>query len=61
MEKVPPHKHNRTDSPGIDFTDLIIMAEAAIADPTGGAIVDVQARAAIVLILAALRNKRLTK
>lgn len=61
MEKVQPHTHNGTDAPQIEFTDLAILAEAAIAAPTGGMTVDAEARAVITLILTALRNKKLIK
>jgi hypothetical protein len=61
MEKVTPHKHNGTDADRIEFSDLAILAEATISQPSGGATVDTQARAAINSILALLRAKGLMK
>ncbi len=59
MQKVPPHKHNGTDAERIEYTDLAILAEAAIAQPSGGLTVDTAARTAINAILALLRSKGL--
>jgi len=59
MEKVTPHKHNGTDAERIEFTDIVITPETAIAQPSGGATVDSQSRSAINSILALLRAKGL--
>ncbi len=61
MERVPPHKHNGTDAERIEFTDISILGEAAIADPVGGATIDANARTAILAILEALRAKGIIK
>jgi len=61
MEKVTPHKHNGTDAERIEFTDLSILPEATIAQPSGGVTVDSQARSTINEILDLLRAKGLMK
>lgn len=61
MEKVIPHKHNGTDAERIEFTDIVIVPEDTIAEPSGGVTVDSQARDKIDDILALLRAKGLMK
>lgn len=68
MEKVIPHKHNGTDADRIEFTDLSILPEDAIADVSGSAdgtysaneqtLINAQT-VAINAILEALRNKNI--
>lgn len=67
---VERHKHNGTDSEQIEYTDLSILPETAIADVPGTAgaaytaaeqaIINSQTEK-INAILAALRNKRIIK
>ena len=61
MEKVTPHKHNGTDAERIEYTDLSIVPETEIPQPSGGLTVDAEARAAINALLDLLRAKGLMK
>lgn len=68
MEKVTPHTHNKTDSPGVEYDDLLITPEEAIDDISGTAdgtysaneqtLINAQTTA-INEILTALRNKKI--
>lgn len=55
---VESHAHNGIDNQEIDFRDLDLSAvkQAAIADPSGGATQDAEARAAINSIIDALQS-----
>lgn len=55
------HEHDGTGSKKIKFENLEIFLEEAIAQPTGGANVDAEARTAINAILLLLRTKGLMK
>jgi len=63
---VEAHTHNGTDSPRVEFTDLSILPENTISDPSGGDVlltnaIDTQARATINSILDLLQAKGLMK
>lgn len=49
-----PHTHNGRDSLRVNLKDIRRNIQDHIADPSGGTIVDIQARAAIVDIIDAL-------
>lgn len=61
MENVTPHKHNGVDAERIEYTDLAILGETTVADPTGGVTIDAKARTAISAILDILQAKGLMK
>lgn len=50
------HTHNGIDSPQLPARSIEKLPQTAIADPSGGATVDTEARATIVLILDMLRD-----
>jgi hypothetical protein len=58
---VDRHKHNGTDSEQIEYTDILILGETTIADPSGGLTTDSEARTAINAILDLLQAKGLMK
>lgn len=59
LPRVIPHKHNGVDMDRTEYTDLSILPETEILPPTGGAVVDAEARATLNSILTLLQNKRL--
>lgn len=60
-DKIPFHKHTGTDgSPKIPLRDIEFQKQGAIDSPTGGLVIDGEARSAIDSIRVALRNLGLT-
>lgn len=59
-DAIKNHKHNAADSLRIRGQDLMYAPQTAIADPTGGATEDAEARAAIELIIDTLEALQLT-
>lgn len=55
MEPIPFHKHNGNDSPKINGRDLVNSLQNQISDPSGGSVVDIEARAAIASMLDVMR------
>lgn len=58
---VETHKHNGTDSPQIEFTDISITPEPAITAPTGGSTIDTEARTAIISLIAQMKKNGFIK
>lgn len=54
------HTHNGADAPRVDGT-LTNLPQAFVADPSGGAVIDAEARTAINSILNILENTGLMK
>lgn len=53
---VQNHDHNGINSKQLSVRSLEKVPQVAISDPTGGAVIDIQARAQLVLILDAMRE-----